>query len=190
MYFLLMTLFFSFATPPGEIHGAPGQGTATGAFFPADRPAAADHDFHVSKCLVEYNEAERALQVSMHIFIDDLEEALRRQGADQLFLCTEREAANAETHLRRYLEQNFRLQANGAPAAYEFLGKEISDDLAAVWCYLEVTGIDHLEQLTVTNRILTEVYDDQKNIVSVFGPGDRKGLLLFQRGKDTESVRF
>jgi hypothetical protein len=185
-----MTLFFSFATPPGEIHSDRGQVAATDALLPPERPAAADHDFHVSKCLVEYNEAERALQVSMHIFIDDLEEALRRQGADQLFICTEREAADAETHLQRYLEQNFRLQANGEPVAYEFLGKEISDDLAAVWCYLEVTGVDRLEQLTVTNRILTEVYDDQKNIVSVFGPGDRKGLLLFQRGKDTESVRF
>lgn len=190
MYLLLVTLFLSSSTPAGKTHSAPGQVATADVLFLADSPADADHDFHVSKCLVEYNEAERALQVSMHIFIDDLEEALRRQGADQLFICTEREAADAETHLQRYLQQNFRLQANGAPVAYEFLGKEISDDLAAVWCYLEVTGVDRLEQLTVTNRILTEVYDDQKNIVSVFGPGDRKGLLLFQRGKDTESVQF
>ncbi len=190
MFLLLSTLLLSFAISAEAINIDPERRVSTTGLSVADRLSVADHDFHVSKCLVEYNKTERALQVSMHIFIDDLEEALRRQGADQLFICTEREAAEAETHLQRYLEQNFRLQANGEPVAYEFLGKEISDDLAAVWCYLEVTNVDHLEQLTVTNRMLTEVYDDQKNIVSVFGPGDRKGLLLFQRGKDTESVRF
>jgi len=158
--------------------------------LPSGWPEVALHDFHVSKCLVEYNEEERALQVSMHLFIDDLEEALRLQGADKLFICTELEAADAETHIRRYLEAHFRLETNGEPVAFEFLGKEISDDLAAVWCYLEVTGVGRLDQLTVTNRILTEVYDDQKNIVSVFGPEEKKGLLLFQKGKDTESVQF
>ncbi len=148
------------------------------------------HDFHVSKCLIEYNEQERALQISLHLFIDDLEEALRQQGADKLFLCTEKEAADAGQHLGRYLEQNFILEVNGRQAAYHFLGKEISDDLAAVWCYLEVPEVDQMEQLAVTNKILTEVYDDQKNIVSVFGPGNQKGLLLFQKGKSRESVSF
>lgn len=153
-------------------------------------PGSNAHDFHVSKCLIEYNEQEKALQISLHVFIDDLEEALRRQGADELFICTKKEAANAEKYIGRYLKQNFVLEVNGRQAEYNFLGKEISDDLMAVWCYMEVLEVDHMEQLAVTNKILTEVFDDQKNIVSVFGPGNQKGLLLFQKGKSRESVSF
>ena len=54
----------------------------------------------------------------------------------------------------------------------------------------EVTGLSEPQALEVTNKLLLEVYDDQKNIVSVFGPGDKKGLLLFQRGKTTERIEF
>ena len=164
------------------------------AFSPVETNSASTdnyaHDFHVSKCLIEYNEQEKALQISLHVFIDDLEEALRRQGADKLFICTEKEAADAEKYIDRYLKQNFVLEVNGRQAEYRFLGKEISDDLMAVWCYLEVLDVDQMEQLAVTNKILTEVFDDQKNIVSVFGPGNQKGLLLFQKGKSRESVSF
>lgn len=148
------------------------------------------HDFHVSKCMVEYDAEEQALQISLHLFIDDLEEALRQQGADNLFICTEEESEKAEYYIQQYLLQNFRFAVNGKTVDYQFLGKEISDDLAAVWCYLYIPEVNSLKELSVTNKILTEVYDDQKNIVSVFGPDDQRGLLLFQKGKNTESVSF
>ena len=61
------------------------------------------HKFYVSKMLIEYNNDEQTIQVSTHIFIDDLEEALRQDGADDLFLCTAMEAENAEKALGSYL---------------------------------------------------------------------------------------
>ncbi len=148
------------------------------------------HDFHVSKCLLEYNEEEQALQMSLHIFLDDLEEALRRRGHDKLFLCTAREAEQAEEHLQQYLRDRLTLRVNGQAAPYEYIGKEISQDLAAVWCYLEITGVSQLKTLEVSNAILMEVFDDQKNIVSITGPGRERGLLLFQKGEATKTATF
>ena len=104
-------------------------------------PVEATHDFHVSKCLIEYNPQANALQISMHIFIDDLELALESQGTERLFICTRMEHPKAETYMQRYLEQNFKLTVNQKPIKYDFLGKEISEDMAAVWCYLEITDI-------------------------------------------------
>lgn len=152
--------------------------------------AAGDHDFHVSKCLVEYNEQEQALQMSLHLFIDDLEEALRRQGADKLFICTKKEDPRAEAHIYRYLQQHFSFEANGEKRDYTFIGKEVSEDLAAVWCYLEITGLTRLENLKVANSLLMEVFDDQKNLVSVAGPGRKQGLLLFQKGDTVKTAKF
>ncbi|MCO6478402.1 MAG: hypothetical protein J5I94_17360 [Phaeodactylibacter sp.] len=149
-----------------------------------------DHDFHVSKCLVEYNEGERALQMSLHLFIDDLEEALRRQGKDNLFICTRKEDQQAETYIYRYLQQNFRFEVDGKERDYVFIGKEVSEDLAAVWCYLEITGVSSLKELKVNNSILMEVFDDQKNLVSVNGPGRKQGLLLFQKGDTVKKAEF
>ena len=89
-----------------------------------------------------------------------------------------------------HLKKQFEISVNGTPVAYQFLGKEISEDMMAVWCYLYIPEVRTLKELSVSNKILMEVYDDQKNIVSVVGPGERKGLLLFQRGKYTDSVSF
>ncbi len=148
------------------------------------------HEFHLSKCLIEYNESEQALQISMHIFIDDLETALKLQGAEQLQLCTDKEDPEAETYLARYLQQQFSLTVNEQAAKYDFLGKETSDDLAAVWCYMEITGINQLQQVEVENRVLMDAFDDQKNIINIIGPNKKQGYFMFEKGKSTESVNF
>lgn len=150
----------------------------------------APHKFYVSRCMVEYNAEERALQMSMHIFIDDLETALAERGADSLFICTRMEHPDAETYMARYLADQFRIRIDGQPVTYKFLGKEISEDLQAVWCYLEITDLDPFEQLEVTNELLIEVYDDQKNIMHVIGPNRREGTLLFRKGSTSETVTF
>ena len=149
-----------------------------------------DHDFHVSKCLLEYNEGEQALQMSLHLFIDDLEEALRRQGADKLFICTNKEDEQAEQYIYRYLKQHFRFEVNGQERGYTFIGKEVSEDLAAVWCYLEITDVSGLKALQVSNNILMDVFDNQKNLVSITGPGGKQGLLLFQKGDTVKKAQF
>ncbi|MCB0570086.1 MAG: hypothetical protein KDC66_10000 [Phaeodactylibacter sp.] len=148
------------------------------------------HAFHISKCLIDYNEAEQSLQMSMHIFLDDLEEALRRQGSGKLYLCTPKETPDAEKQLAAYLEQHFRLRVNGKQQAFEFIGKEVSDDLAAVWCYLEITGVANLKALEVANDILMELYSDQKNVVSINGPGHKQGMLLLQKGNTVRQATF
>jgi hypothetical protein len=148
------------------------------------------HEFHVSKCLVEFNEAEQALQMSMHIFLDDLEEALRKKGADDLFICTKMESEDAEVYMSQYVANNFIIEVNGEVLEYEFLGKEPSEDLQGVWCYLEILNVTSVKNLKITNNILLEVYDDQKNVISIIGPDRRKGMMLLQRGQSSEEVSF
>lgn len=148
------------------------------------------HDFHVSKCLVEYNETEQALQISLHVFVDDLEEALRQQGHDNLQIGTLKEAEQAEAYLGEYLKKNFRLELNGRPIQATLLGKELSDDYMAVWCYLEFTGVTSVRQLKLTNTILMEIFDDQTNMVTVKGPGGKRSGFLFQSGNSEGTISF
>lgn len=164
-------------------------------FFPTSAPEDVGkspkvHDFHLSKCLIEYNMTDKAIQISMQIFIDDLEEALRKEGADNLALCTEKEAPDAEVHFKRYLTKHFRLSLNGKEATYNYLGKEISDDLQSLWCYLEIEQVTNLREIKVSNDILMEIFDDQQNIINVKGPGNQGGMWLFKKGKSSDVVSF
>ena len=153
-------------------------------------PAPEMHAFHISKCQIDYNTADKALQITWHIFIDDLEEALRRQGMDKLFLGTEREAANGDAAVEKYLLQRLKLIVNGKSASINFIGKENSEDLAALWCYLEVPGVSAVQNMNISNDILLEVYDDQKNLVSVTVPGKKQGYFIFEKGKTSAGLKY
>jgi hypothetical protein len=173
---LLLSTLLLFALP----NGRPG--------FPL--PQADLHEFHLSKCLIEYNTRESAIQISLHLFIDDTEEALRRQGLDKLFICTAKEDETAEEHLGAYLTQHLRLEIDGKSIVPTFLGKEVTEDLMGMWCYLEITGVQNMQELTITNEILMDAFEDQKNLVNVIGPGNQKGMFLFEKGESKESVTW
>ncbi|MFT7603922.1 MAG: hypothetical protein ACI8VT_001490, partial [Saprospiraceae bacterium] len=73
---------------------------------------------------------------------------------------------------------------------FEFIGKEQSEDLQAVWCYLEVTNIKFFNSIEVTNSLLMEVFEDQKNIVHIKAPDNKQGYFLFQKGQEHDKVTF
>jgi hypothetical protein len=148
------------------------------------------HDIHISKCQVEYSAEDKALQVTLHIYLDDLQDALRKKGADKLFLCTEKENPNADQHLVAYLKDHLKLTVNNRLADFVFIGKEPSEDLLAAWCYLEIPEVTHLKNLTIENDILMDLYDDQQNIISVLAPNKQQGYFLFQKGKSVETMQF
>ena len=148
------------------------------------------HEFHLSKCVIEYAEAESALQVTMYVFIDDLEIALAEHVADPLFICTEKEHKEAEEYMANYFAEHFAILIDKQPVPLSFLGKEISEDFIAAWCYLESTNIKSFQSLTIQNSILVDHFDDQKNIISVIGPDNQQKFVMLERDKTQETFTF
>ena len=148
------------------------------------------HEFHMSKCQIDYNEQEKALQISLHLFIDDLEDALKQGGGKPIHLCSEKETADAEEQLYAYLQSNFLLEVNEQAVSYNFIGKEQSEDLIGVWVYLEVTEVENLKDFSITNQLLVETFEDQKNITSVSVPPAQQKYFILQKGKTQESINY
>ena len=86
-----------------------------------------------------------------------------------------------QTHeyLAAYFQENFGVGINGAKSSFTYLGGEVEDDV--IWCYIEVTNVDQLESIQLTNKVLTEVYDDQKNLVHFKIGGEKKSFILSQK---------
>lgn len=148
------------------------------------------HGFHLSQTLIEYNEAEAALQISMSLTLDDLEKALEDAGAPRLHLCTPKEYEKGNELMFDYLQANFEISVNGETTAYEWIGKELNDDMAGVWIYLEITGVDDLKEIKVKNKILVDELGDQKNIVQIKGPHSKQGYFMFRKGNLVDEVVF
>ena len=145
----------------------------------------ASHDFHLSRCEINYETKTGDLQVAAHIFIDDLETTLDKIGKKQHFLCTPKESDDGDKAIERYVNQKLIMKIAGKVVKLTFLGKETSKDKLAVWCYLEATGLKNISALDIENIILTELYNDQKNIVDFTVDKKKKHFTIF----DTKKVK-
>jgi len=130
------------------------------------------HDIHLSKADVNYISSEGKLQISLHLFLDDLEMSLEDYGAKELMLCSKKEHIDGESYIIAYLRDHFSFSQNGQTIPIDFIGKEQSEDLIAVWCYLEIPIVASTD-LFHENLILLDKYDDQKNIISFKVDGKR-----------------
>ena len=140
--------------------------------------------------MVEYNEKEKSLQISVHLFIDDLEESLKKEGHTKLFICTEKESTQAEKHIESYLRKNLSFSVNGKSSTYTFVGKEGSSDMSAVWIYLEIPVNGKIKTINIKNSLLLREFDDQKNLVHVIGPNKKEGTVIFANTKTEELLTF
>ena len=148
------------------------------------------HGFHLSQTLIEYNETEAALQISISLTLDDLEKALEDAGAPRLQLCTKKEHETGSELVYTYLKNNFEISVNGKDAAYDWIGKELNEDLEGMWIYLEITDVADLQEIEVKNQILIEELGDQKNIVQIKGPQSKQGYFMFRKGHLVDKVVF
>ena len=148
------------------------------------------HEFHMSRCMIDYKAHKKTIEITLNIFIDDLELALDEQGATDLFIGTEREHEEADTYINRYLNQTLQLAINNKSVEFNYLGKELSDDLEAVWCYLEIMDVKRIREIAVQYDLFMEVFDDQKNIINITSPEQEDAYFLFRKGYIKDSVRY
>ena len=124
------------------------------------------HEFHFGKFEIEHNEENSSLEVSMYLFLDDLEEGItKKEGIKDLNLCTDKETNEATQGMIDYISSNFLIYNNDEKLQMNFIGKELSDDLTAVWCYMEILLPNQIGEISISNSVLMELFEDQKNLV-------------------------
>lgn len=134
------------------------------------------HEFYVSLTEIRYNSESERMEVSMRIFPDDMDRALMEHHGINANLLTEYEHPEADSLLESYLNDLFTIELDGSRLSLSYLGKESESDV--MWCYLESGTVEKPGKITIYNSILTEIFEDQVNIIQVYVGKWNKGLLL------------
>lgn len=147
------------------------------------------HSFHVSVTEIKYKDEEKVIQISTRIFLDDLEVALRSySGNEKLDISDPENFDSVNNHLKSYVKEKFQLQnAKGKNMEIAYLGAEVDGD--AMWCYLEVLKVKKLTAITVRNKLLHEVWQDQENLVHFRAFDQVQSARLF-REKSVKHFRW
>lgn len=138
------------------------------------------HKFYVSVTNINYSEKNDALQITSRIFIDDLDALLKERYDITAALATEKENPIADDYIKKYLNAKLALELNKEYVGFDYIGKKYDNDV--VIFYLEVPKVDfnNLKSISIQNDVLTELYEEQKNLVHFKWKGKKKSFVLIR----------
>ena len=136
------------------------------------------HKYYVSVTEIEYVSEQKSVQIISRIFIDDFESLLRNRYDERLTLDLENEDDLVNYYTEKYLKEKLKITINGQSVEFNFIGKEYEEDI--MLSYLEIVDVDDISSIQVTNRILFELFPEQKNIVRFKINSKNKSILLIK----------
>ena len=151
---------------------------------------APNHKFYVSKCHIDYVPEKASLQVRLHFFTEDVEVEMKKEGFPKTRLFTKWESEEADKHLTKYLNDHLKFEVNGSPVSYTFIGREADQDLQGAWCYLEITGIQELNSMTIRNTLLVDEFEKQQNIILINRPNKKTVFLMLSQQNRSETINL
>ena len=125
------------------------------------------HDVHVSKTMLKYKEELRSWQMTMYVYVDDLEESMRIMGMDSLQILTEKEYPNVDQKIDTYLDSVLQVTVDGQRLNFNVLGKENGDEYLGIWIYAEVLDADQPKSIEIVNNLILNLYTDQRNMMQI-----------------------
>lgn len=134
------------------------------------------HRFYVAIYQINHDSKKKMIQITTRIFIDDLNSAMEKKYHKKTYLGDENETAEDEVLLKKYLSEKFQLKVNGEKKAMFFLSKELENNVLI--CYLRIQDISKIKTLEVENSVITEIHEEQQNIIQTNFNGQKQSLLL------------
>lgn len=132
------------------------------------------HDFHVSIAQVDYMDQE--LQCALRLFTEDLENRIESDYGLKLKLGSENEHPQADSLIAEFIEAEFQLKLEGQNLKQHFLGKEVDFELIYLYFFYPCPEVPR--ELSVSNRVFFDSFDDQSNIVNVKIGGELRSAFL------------
>jgi hypothetical protein len=144
------------------------------------------HSLHQSTAEAEWNAETKKLEVSLTVFVNDLELALMRQSEREMRV--EKTAAVVfDEQARLYLAKNFVVtDAAGQNAKVEWLGRELDKETQktgepTMTLFFEIALPEGLQGVSVLDAVFGDLFADEVNLLLV-RRGAEKTQLLFKRG--------
>jgi hypothetical protein len=130
------------------------------------------HSLHQSTAEAEYNPTTKKLEVSLTVFINDLETALIRQSEREMRL-DKTHAAEFDAQIQAYLAKTFVVtDVTGKAAKIEWVGRQIDEETKksgdpTVTLFFEVAMPEGLANAKMRHSVFCELFKDQENLVLI-----------------------
>ena len=140
------------------------------------------HPYYVSVTDLKYNEQEKTLQISCRTFTDNIEDAIEKLYKKQVDILHPKDKKEVDGLLADYLGKHVKIKVNGKWQAASFIGYEKEEE--AIWCYLEIKGVETPKSLIIENTLLYEYLSQQINMVHIEVKGSKQSSKVTNPEKE------
>lgn len=134
------------------------------------------HKYYVSITEINYSTEKQQIEISLKIFNDDLQHALDYKLGKPVNIGSHNEFKSLDSLISDYVKSNISIKANTNSLKLNMMGREIEGE--ATWIYLYSTFSDSIKSIEVKNTILTDMFDEQRNVIQVNMYNSTKSTLL------------
>lgn len=134
------------------------------------------HKYFLSLTQINYKSESKSVQVIINVFMDDIETALNKDYNIDLQLTTKKELKDNDVYFEKYLKEKLHFKIDNILKEFNYLGKEYDGDL--VYFYLEIENIEAVNTIEISNKILTNQFSEQQNLVKSKVNKKHKSVLL------------
>ena len=142
------------------------------------------HEYHVSLTEIKHNPDKARLEIITRIFYDDFEKVLKTRYDENLELKPSKQSENIEAYIQLYFDKKFIIKTGNTTQTLDYLGYKFDDDRINI--FFKIENVKNFNILNIQNLLLTDVFEDQKNIVHCFKLKKKESVLLTRY--DAEAV--
>ena len=140
-----------------------------------------NHKYYVSTSLFNFTESN-SVEITVRIFKDDLSSLMEGKYSNEYNSNSDLDSPLIQSKIREYLETNISIYFDNIKYHPKCLGTENKKDL--IVCYLELEKIPISNIIKLENKILFELFLDQKNIIHVKKNNNKQSFILTKDNSD------
>jgi len=134
------------------------------------------HKYYVSTSLFNFTDSN-SLQITVRLFKDDFKEAFKKKY-DINDILTDKMLIDSLYHnnnINNYFNSFLIVLLDDVKNKLNFLGLENKNDMYVF--YLEIENLPNFNNLSIDNKLLFDIYSEQKNIIHVKKNGNKKSFI-------------
>lgn len=136
-----------------------------------------NHPVYVSVTEIEFNPADKSLEIICRVFTNDFEATLKKETPEsKIDLLASDQKKKMEQIVAAYLFKHLKIAVDGKWRQMEWVGYEQQEESIA--SYLQVTGVEGFKKITIKDDILYEYKKEQISLIHLTVKGKRKSTKL------------
>ena len=140
------------------------------------------HKYYVSITQIEFVKEQQSVQIISRIFIDDFESVLRKRYDKSITLDRGDDETQIDDYIKKYLLTKIEISINNKEVIPNFIGKKYDNGI--MHCYLEIENVKSISTFQIKNKVLFDMFEDQKNVIRTNINNKNKTVVLTaQNGK-------